>query len=163
MYFIAYFRSTINARCLTTSLLTVLNRLEIKHLGEAATCWHYLYTGAAASCTLTRQPYLPWAPLLSSAEQGVLRNGVETRSVLALQSPPHPLMVLSVCNSPSYWISSGRRARRDVFHSQLLSRDPGQPTGTFLLTGSPPQHTHTLLSLQYTFPYLEKQQKQRQQ
>lgn len=56
-----------------------------------------------------------------------------------------------------------QESKGEMFHSQLLSRDPGQPTGTFLPTGSPPQHTHSLLSSQYTFPYLQKQQKQRQQ
>lgn len=153
MYFTAYFRSTINAGCLTMSLLTVLNRLEIKHLREAAMCWHYLCTGAAASCTLTRQSYLPWAPLPSPAEQGMVGNGMETPSALALQGPPHPLMVLVFATAPPVRSHQAGKQGRDVFRSQFLGRDPEQPTRTFIPTGSPPQHPRsTFFTVHFDLP-----------
>lgn len=80
-------------------------------------------------------------------------NGMETPSVLALQGPPHPLMVLVFATAPPVRSHQAGKQGRDVFHSQFLGRDPEQPTGTFIPTGSPLQHPRsTFFTVRFDLP-----------
>lgn len=99
----AYFRATINAWCLATSLPAVLHSLEIKSPWEAAACQRYLRTGAASSCAHTREADGSCTRHMSPAQAGQGRAQHRGTSLLEIPAFPTkntaPLFLCSICRA----------------------------------------------------------------